>query len=73
MKIELDLSKSMSNYEWDNEEELKDFIDNYMLKTLWEFYNKNDLEHNENNLSEEEQNKLYDILDMFRNYEVKEL
>lgn len=73
MKIELDLSKSMSNYEWDNEEELKDFIDNYMLKTLWELYNKNDLEHNENNLSEEEQNKLYDILDMFRKYEVKEL
>ena len=33
---------------------------------------KNDLEHNENNLSEEEQNKFYDILDMFRNYEIKE-
>lgn len=72
MKIILNLEKSMSNYEWETEEELKDFIDNYMLKTLWEFYNKNDLEHNENNLSEEEQNKFYDILDMFRNYEIKE-
>ena len=73
MKIILNLEKSMSNYEWETEEELKDFIDNYMLKTLWEFYNKNDLEHNENNLSEEEQNKFYDILDMFRNYEIKEM
>ena len=73
MKIELDLSKSMSNYEWENEEELKDFIDNYMLKTLWKLYYKNDLEHDENSFSEEEQNKLYDILDMFRKYEVKEM
>lgn len=72
MKIILNLEKSMSNYEWETEE-LKDFIDNYMLKTLWDLYSKNDLEHNENNLSEEEQNKLYDILDMFRNYEIKEM
>ena len=29
MKIILNLEKSFNNYEWDNEEELKDFIDNY--------------------------------------------
>jgi hypothetical protein len=69
MKIELDLSKSYSNYEWDNKNELKDFIDNYMLRTLWKLYDRNE---DKNFLTDEEQNKLYDILDMFREYKVKE-
>lgn len=72
MKIILDLDKSFSNYDWDNKKELKDFIDNYMLDILWKFYDKNNLESGNDYLTEEEVNKLYDILDMFRNYEIKE-
>ena len=72
MKIVLDLKHSFSNYEWEDKEELKDFIDNYMLDTLWKFYDNNNLESGNDYLTEEEINKLYDILDMFRNYEIKE-
>lgn len=69
MKIELDLNSSYSNSEWDNKIELIDFIDNYMLRTLWKLYDRNE---DKNFLTDEEQNKLYDILDMFREYKVKE-
>ena len=68
MKIELDLNKSYSNNEWDNKRELKEFIDKYMLKTLWKLIDRNEKIQF---LSEEEQNKLYDILDMFREYKIK--
>lgn len=68
MKIELDLRESYSNSEWDNKRELKNFIDKYMLKTLWKLIDKNEKRQF---LSEEEQNKLYDILDMFREYKIK--
>lgn len=72
MKVILDLKKSFNNYEWDDIKELKDFIDNYMLDTLWKFYDKNNLESGSDLLTDEEINKLYDILDMFSNYEIKE-
>lgn len=68
MKIELDLRESYSNSEWDNKRELKNFIDRYMLKTLWKLLDRNEKRQF---LSEEEQNKLYDILDMFREYKIK--
>lgn len=68
MKIELDLRESYSNSEWDNKRELKNFIDKYMLKTLWKLLDRNE---DKQFLSEEEQNKLYDILDMFREYKIK--
>ena len=71
MKVILDLKKSFNNYEWDDIKELKDFIDNYMLDTLWKFYDKNNLESGSDLLTDEEINKLYDILDMFSNYEIK--
>lgn len=71
MKVVLDLKHSFSNYEWDDVKELKDFIDNYMLDTLWKFYDKNNLESGSDLLTDEEINKLYDILDMFRSYEIK--
>ena len=70
MKVILDLSKSYSNNEWDNKKELKDFIDNYMLPVLWGLYEKNE---DKEFLNDEEQNKLYDILDMFREYKIKEV
>lgn len=72
MEVILDLKHSFSNYEWDDAKELKDFIDNYMLDTLWKFYDKNNLESGSDLLTDEEINKLYDILDMFRSYEIKE-
>jgi hypothetical protein len=72
MKVILDLKNSFNNYEWDDVKELKDFIDNYMLDTLWKFYDKNNLESGSDLLTDEEINKLYDILDMFSNYEIKE-
>lgn len=40
-----------------------------MLRTLWKLYDRNE---DKNFLTDEEQNKLYDILDMFREYKVKE-
>ncbi len=72
MKIILDLDKSFNNYDWEDKKQLKDFVDNYMLDTLWKFYDKNNFESDSNYLSDEEINKLYDILDMFRDYEIKE-
>lgn len=72
MKVILDLKHSFNNYEWDDVKELKDFIDNYMLDTLWKFYDKNNFESGSDLLTDEETNKLYDILDMFRSYEIKE-
>ena len=71
MKIILDLDKSMSNYEWEDKKELKDFIDNYMLPTLWELYDKYNFESETDVFTDEEVNKLYDILDMFRDYKLK--
>ena len=68
MKIELNLNESYSNNEWDNKRELKEFIDKYMLKTLWKLIDRNE---DKQFLTEEEQNKLYDILDMFREYRIK--
>lgn len=66
MKIELDLSKSFNNYHWEDKEELKYHI-LVMVNELWELYNKT-----EESMSVEERNKLYDILDMFNKFEIKE-
>ena len=38
MKIILDLKDSYNNYHWNNEIELRDYI-NYMVETLWNFHN----------------------------------
>lgn len=66
MKIELDLSKSINNYHWEDKEELKEHIFN-MINELWELYNET-----EEIMSVEKHNRLYDILDMFNKYEIKE-
>lgn len=62
MKIILDLNKSMNNHELKNKKELETHLNN-IFDTLWGLYHK---------LDEEEKNSLYDLLDMFRNYEIKE-
>lgn len=66
MKIVLDLKKSFNNYHWKNEEELKDYI-KYMKNELWEMYNETD-----EIMSDNKHDRLYDILDMFEKFEVKE-
>lgn len=65
MKIVLDLKHSYNNYEWENKEDLKDFIDNILKSDLWELYNSNLLDT-------DLQDRLYDILDMFNKYEIIE-
>ena len=63
MKIVLDLKKSLNNYDWNNIEELKKHIENDIKPMLWELYDSE-------NISVEEQNRLYDLLDMFNVYEI---
>ena len=66
MKIVLDLKKSFNNYHWKNEEELKDYI-KYMKNELWEMYGET-----EDIMSDNKHDRLYDILDMFESFEIKE-
>lgn len=66
MKIVLDLSKSINNYQWEDKGELKEHIFN-MLNELWDLYNET-----EEIMSVEKHNRLYDILDMFNKFEIKE-
>ena len=74
MKIVLDLKHSYNNYEWEDKEELKKYIEENMLPILWNLYNKNsdNVDSFREDLSTEELNRLYDILDMFNKYEIKE-
>lgn len=64
MKIVLDLKHSFNNYEWNDKEELKDFVENILKSDLWSLYNSE-------LLTDEMQDRLYDILDMFTSYEIK--
>ena len=66
MKVVLDLKKSFNNYHWIDKEELEDYI-KYMKNELWEMYNETD-----EIMSENKHDRLYDILDMFEKFEVKE-
>lgn len=66
MKIILDLKHSYNNYYWTNKEELEDYI-KYAINELWEMYNET-----EETMSENKHDRLYDILDMFNSYEIKE-
>lgn len=66
MKIILDLDKSINNYDYD-EKEIKMVIES-SLNTLW---NKYDYEC-ESFEEDEEHFALYNILDMFRSFEIKE-
>lgn len=66
MKVILDLKKSFNNYYWKDKEELEDYI-KYMKNELWEMYNETD-----EIMSENKHDRLYDILDMFEKFEVKE-
>lgn len=66
MKVVLDLKKSFNNYHWKNEEELKDYI-KYMKNELWEMYDETD-----EIMSDNKHDRLYDILDMFESFEIKE-
>lgn len=69
MKVVLDLKKSFNNYHWEDKEELEAYI-LYMKQVLWEFYK----EESENGADMEDNIlfRLYDILDMFEKFEVKE-
>lgn len=66
MKIVLDLSKSINNYEYQNKEDLEGYI-KMMLSSLDELYSK--LEKQED-IEDTTLNRFYDILDMFSNYEI---
>ncbi len=69
MKVVLDLKKSFNNYHWKDKELLEDYI-KYMKQVLWEFY-----EEESGNGADMEDNvlfRLYDILDMFESFEIKE-
>ena len=66
MKVVLDLKKSFNNYYWKDKEELEDYI-KYMKNELWEMYNET-----EETMSENKHDRLYDILDMFESFEIKE-
>lgn len=68
MQIILNLNKSFNNYHWNNKEELKNYII-YMLSILYE--HKKELANNEEDMQNLE-DRLYDILDMFTSYEIKE-
>lgn len=66
MKIILDLKHSYNNYYWNSKEELEDYI-KYAINELWEMYSET-----EETMSENKHDRLYDILDMFEKFEVKE-
>lgn len=65
MKILLDLNKSFSNRYWVDSVELEDYI-KYMKNVLWEFHDK------AGDVDDNEYERLYDILDMFESFEIKE-
>ena len=65
LRIILDLSKSINNYEWNDKEELKEHIKD-ILDTLNDLYNKKD-----DLLSEDDSNRVYDMIDMFSSFEIE--
>lgn len=71
MKIVLDLKDKLNNFMVEDKEELKKYIDT--LITCYEFLYKDTLEDGKryNAVSNEEHNKFYDILVLFKNYEIK--
>lgn len=64
MKIVLDLTYSINNYDWTDADKLKEHIENNIKPILWELYD-------DENISVEERNRLYDLLDMFNIYEIE--
>ncbi len=68
MKIILDLNKSFNHYHWEDPKELEEYIKE-MLEILWGHY----IDMQESyDPSDQEYNRMYDILDMFNSFEVKE-
>ena len=67
MKIVLDLSKSDNHYHWEDKKELEKYI-NSMKNILWRLYESMQDDYD---ASDEEYNRLYDILDMFSVFEIK--
>ena len=67
MKIVLDLSKSGNHYLWEDKKELEEYI-NSMKNILWRLYESMQDDYD---ASDEEYNRLYDILDMFSVFEIK--
>lgn len=67
MKIVLDLSKSGNHYHWEDKKELEEYI-NSMKNILWRLYESMQDDYD---ASDEEYNRLYDILDMFSVFEIK--
>jgi hypothetical protein len=68
MKIILNLNKSYNNYYWKDKEELKDYI-KYMLGVLWNL--QREIANGEEDRQNEE-DRLYDILDFFEEFEIEE-
>lgn len=64
-KIVLDLTRSINNHEWQSTEELDNRIRD-IGSILWDLYDKSQWL---SNISDEERNALYDILDMFSRYD----
>lgn len=67
MKIILDLSRSGNHYNWEDKKELEEYI-NSMKNILWRLYESMQDDYD---ASDEEYNRLYDILDMFSVFEIK--
>lgn len=67
MKIVLDLSGSGNHYNWEDKKELEEYI-NSMKNILWRLYESMQDDYD---ASDEEYNRLYDILDMFSVFEIK--
>ena len=65
-KIILDITRSINNHEWDNTRDLDDRIRD-IGSILWDLYDRSQWMQN---VSDEERNALYDILDMFSRYDL---
>lgn len=70
MKIILDLKNSFNNFDWESKEELEKYI-NEMKDILWKYYDEYFVQ--EDNCEDEVKSRLYDMLDMFQSFEVKEV
>lgn len=69
MKVVLDLKHSINNYYWDNKEELREYINGILdeLNILYVILRDTDKIH----IDDTTLNRLYDILDMFTQYDLK--
>lgn len=70
MKVVLDLKHSINHYNWLFKDELKDYIDGMLdeLNILYVILRDTDKIH----IDDTTLNRLYDVLDMFSQYDIKQ-